>query len=312
LKIVDPTNAPEIILCALPGATQGMMTQIESLDWRNPIAREFGEFIQQKQQQAFRAPPPRVVPEVAAPPTEAVTNVQAPSAPVAPIIETVSFPQAKFVADVTLADGSVVRPGEVIKKTWRIRNSGDQPWPKGVRIAHVGGDAFGGPIEGVEVPLARAGEAVNVTVPLVMPQQPGRYTSYWRMLTPHPSNSKFGHRFWVTVNVVAPPTTAPPARNAGVILGEAPRRPSPPTPPSFTTVPPVVYGNPVIVGSPSTRVPPPPPPRTTLDDISPELVETISQLTELGFSDIDKIVRILKEVNGDASRALDRLLAENQ
>jgi hypothetical protein len=235
-----------------------------------------------------------------------VSNIPAPSVPAAAaIVETVSFPQAKFVADVTLADGSVVRPGEVIKKTWRIRNSGDQPWPKGVRIAHVGGDAFGGPIEGVEVPLARAGEAVNVTVPLVMPQQPGRYTSYWRMLTPHPSNSKFGHRFWVTVNVVAPPSAPPPTRN-GVVLGEAPRRPSPPAPP-------VVYGNPVVVGSPATRVPPPPPPRTsTLDDISPELVEKISQLTELGFSDIDKIVSILKEVNGDSSLALDRLLAENQ
>jgi hypothetical protein len=326
LKISDPAKAPELILCALPGATQGMMSQIESLDWRNPIAREFGEFIQQKQQQAFRAPPPRAVATEEAEVPKVATPQQQTPPPPSPVvvtsiaIENVSFPQAKFVADVTLADGSVVRPGELIKKTWRIRNSGEHQWPKGVRIAHVGGDAFGGPLEGVEVPLARAGEAVNVTVPLTMPTQPGRYTSYWRMLTPHPSNSKFGHRFWVTVNVVAPPT-APRALNPpGMVLRapEAPRRPTPPAPPAFTSVPPVIYDNPVLVGSPVTRVPPPPPPRPSAPVfeeeliISAELVESVAQITEFGFSDIDKIVKILKEVNGDTSRAIDKLLEESQ
>lgn len=240
----------------------------------------------------------------------------APPPPI-PVPVSAAPPQAKFVSDVTLSDGCVVRPGEQLDKTWRIRNSGSERWPAGTRIAHVGGDAFSGPVNGVEVPLAAPGEAVNVTVPLTMPYQPGRYTSYWRMMTPHPSSAKFGHRFWVTVNVIPaapvppPPAVVPYPPNGGVVI-----RPPPPVP--FGTLP----GSPALPGRtmapPPTVVrpmpPPPPPPVPAVVDeepvVSPEHELAVSQITEFGFADIDKIVRILKEVNGDASAAIDKLLEE--
>jgi len=381
LKIVEPANAPEFILCALPGATGGMMSQVDALDWRNPLAKEFVDFVKSRQERAFpqqrqaqavvvkdsvrevasKVAPPEPVPQVAPLPPAPVPTAPdhsrcphtlrlfetshggftcdvclvkqaarslmygcrkcnydiceacdtrskvtqtatcppvtvprpTPSAPLFASILPVptSPPQAKFVADVTLADGSVVRPGEHLSKTWRVRNSGLEKWQPGTRIVHVGGDSFGGPLNGVEVPLANPGEAVNVTVPLVMPTVPGRYTSYWRMMTPHPNNARFGHRFWITCVVVPAP---PPPPMPTVIL-------PPPPPPSA----PIVHSPPAL----PSYLPPPVPEAPVVD---PQFELAVSQITEFGFADIDKIVSILRDVNGDAGRAIDRLLAEDE
>jgi len=134
-----------------------------------------------------------------------------------PFSKAAPFPllhQAKFVCDVTLADGSFVHPGERLEKTWRIRNTGESAWPVGTKILHVGGDILGGPVQGKEIPFnVKPGDMVNLTVDLLMPTQPGRYTSYWRLTTPHPQCAKFGHRFWVSLTVLAPPAlTVKPVR----------------------------------------------------------------------------------------------------
>lgn len=165
-----------------------------------------------------------------------------------------SVPQAKFVSDETLTDGSTVSPGEKVMKVWRIRNSGTETWPMGTRICHVGGESLGGSVQGIVVPLARPNQLVDVAIPLLMPTQPGRYTSYWRMVTPAPQQSKFGHRFWVTVNVVAPKPVEQPSDSL-----------------------------------------------SGYDD-------AIARLVDLGFTDINAICRVLKEVDGNEEKAIDRLL----
>jgi hypothetical protein len=387
LKIVDPATAPEAIMCVLSGATVGMTSQADNLDWRNPLVNEFKEFMQSRRQRAFpqqrTAEPVATAPPAAAPPAAAAPvircrhnltqfetahgsfscdvcmkkqatrtvmfgcracnfdvceacNVQhgiVPTAPAsapppqvvvaAPVPAEPTPSQAKFISDVTLADGCVVRPGEKLNKIWRVRNSGSEPWPAGTRIGHVGGDAFGGPLSGVEVPLAAPGQAVNVSVPLVMPTQPGRYTSYWRMMTPN-SHAKFGHRFWVTVNVVPQivPAVPVPVGQARAFPGQIIRAPPPPptvqglrgifpAPPPPPMMPGFVAGSPVVARTGAPRPPPPPPVQADEEPVvMPELELAVAQITEFGFTDIDKIVKILKDVNGDASAAIDKLLEE--
>jgi hypothetical protein len=46
--------------------------------------------------------------------------------------------------------------------------------------------------------------------------------------------------------------------------------------------------------------------------VDPQFELAVSQITEFGFTDIDKIIAILRDVNGDAGRAIDRLLAEDE
>mgnify|MGYP001155752331 CR=1 FL=1 len=51
--------------------------------------------------------------------------------------------QAAFAGDVTIPDNTVLEEGQAFSKTWRVRNSGDQPWPVGVRLVYVTGDELG-------------------------------------------------------------------------------------------------------------------------------------------------------------------------
>jgi hypothetical protein len=44
--------------------------------------------------------------------------------------------------------------------------------------------------------------------------------------------------------------------------------------------------------------------------VEPALEMAVAQVTELGFTDIDRIVEILREEDGDAGRTIDRLLAD--
>jgi len=66
----------------------------------------------------------------------------------------------------------------------------------------VGGHDLSGPAEGVPLPSLQPGDDCYVTVALKAPKIPGRYVSYWRMITEE--NVRFGHRFWVDLTVKSP------------------------------------------------------------------------------------------------------------
>eukprot|EP01112_Ceratiomyxa_fruticulosa_P024195 TRINITY_DN970_c0_g1_i9.p1 TRINITY_DN970_c0_g1~~TRINITY_DN970_c0_g1_i9.p1 ORF type:complete len:387 (-),score=97.92 TRINITY_DN970_c0_g1_i9:468-1628(-) len=89
---------------------------------------------------------------------------------------------ARFVQDVTIEDGTVLKPNEPFVKVWRIRNSGEAAWPEGTVLLFVGGDLLGAPSQ-VAVPrTVNAGEEVDISVNMVAPERSGRYTGYWRLM----------------------------------------------------------------------------------------------------------------------------------
>merc|ERR1711959_333280 len=61
-------------------------------------------------------------------------------------------PKSKFLENITLSDGSVVHPGQSLKKVWKVKNNGDIPWPHGCFLRCVGGDSMNGPPKGVKLP----------------------------------------------------------------------------------------------------------------------------------------------------------------
>jgi hypothetical protein len=96
-------------------------------------------------------------------------------------------PAAEFIRDVTIPDGTPMKPGQEFVKTWRFQNIGNVPWGEGVRWVFVEGvhDEFesqrmSGP-DSVDVHDVKPGELVDVSVDLVAPHQLGRYRSYWRL-----------------------------------------------------------------------------------------------------------------------------------
>jgi len=112
---------------------------------------------------------------------------------------------ARFVCDVSIFDGTQMAPGTKFTKIWRLKNTGEVPWPPGTQILFVGGDQMS---SALTVPLSRQGpvapgEEVDVTVDLVAPQEHGRYVGYWRLTGPM-GRKKWGQRVWTHIHVVDP------------------------------------------------------------------------------------------------------------
>jgi next-to-BRCA1 protein 1 len=110
---------------------------------------------------------------------------------------------ARFVKDVTIFDGTELPPNTPFTKIWRLRNTGNLPWPAHTRLVHVGGDHFSTD-EFVAVAVPDEGllpeQEIDVSVDQMAPEQPGRYVSHWRLMAP--GGRKFGHRVWSLIQVV--------------------------------------------------------------------------------------------------------------
>jgi len=108
-------------------------------------------------------------------------------------------PKAHFVRDVTVPDGSALRPGQRVLKTWSMKNSGKVYWPRGTKLVFVAGQLNPSEEEQPLIPLAAPGEVVDVSVRLQMPEKPGRYTGYYRLS--YGEGARFGNRIWIDVLV---------------------------------------------------------------------------------------------------------------
>lgn len=115
--------------------------------------------------------------------------------------------EAQFDADPTIPDGTVFKPGDAFKKTWRVRNTGNTEW-KDYTLAFYAGDQMSAPAE-VPVPLTRLGELQQVSVSLIAPATPGAIKSTWMMQTA--ANQFFLQEQYVLITVqggVSPVTPA--------------------------------------------------------------------------------------------------------
>jgi hypothetical protein len=124
------------------------------------------------------------IPTETAIPTETPTPTKTPTATLSP---TPAVPKAKFIKDITIPDGTVMKPGQAFTKTWRFQNVGAVPWGEGVKLVFVEGEQkgfdskkMGGP-DSVDVPNVAPGKTVDVSVNLVAPEKLGHYRSYWRL-----------------------------------------------------------------------------------------------------------------------------------
>jgi polar amino acid transport system substrate-binding protein len=119
------------------------------------------------------------------------------------------FDNLDFVRDITIPDGSRLRPGEDFDKIWRIRNSGSCTWDTSYRIDFVQGDMMGGawqPVKNIVPP----GATYDIVVDQRAPLYGGNFMGIWQMV--NGQNVPFGRRLWVKITVPgSQPATAIPA-----------------------------------------------------------------------------------------------------
>ena len=118
-------------------------------------------------------------------PLAGVTQLASPAAPPA---ATVSLGDACnnsiYLADLTIPDGTVLKPGEDFKKVWQFQNSGSCTWDEGYALVFIGGDQAIDPVNyeiTAEVDFIGPGENAEFDIPLTAPLTVGTYQGTWRM-----------------------------------------------------------------------------------------------------------------------------------
>lgn len=89
---------------------------------------------------------------------------------------------ATFVSDVTIIDGTAIVNGETFTKTWRLLNSGICSWTTDYQLVFDHGDAMKGAstTQFADQPVP-PGEAVDISIKLTAPDEPGTYQGYWKL-----------------------------------------------------------------------------------------------------------------------------------
>lgn len=105
----------------------------------------------------------------------------------------------RFVKDIVGKEGDSVAPGARFPKVWRVRNDGKLSFPEGCVLVYTNGDISG---DQVSIPPLQPGEECDLSVECTAPQLEGRYTSFWRAVTPE--GIRFGQRISIDVMVVQP------------------------------------------------------------------------------------------------------------
>jgi hypothetical protein len=103
------------------------------------------------------------------------------TATVTPTSTPVLVDAAEFVADMTIPDGTHVKPGETFVKTWRLRNSGTTTWTRDYALVFANGSQMDGLALTLLAKLVSPGEEIDVSVSLTAPRIPGTYKGYWRL-----------------------------------------------------------------------------------------------------------------------------------
>jgi hypothetical protein len=101
-----------------------------------------------------------------------------------------------FVSDVTYPDNTVVTPGQAIKKTWKLQNTGSCAWTPTYKVTFISGSAMGGVATAIGITVA-SGASGDVTVDMIAPATAGEVIGYW-ILT-NDSGQNFGSNFYVQV-----------------------------------------------------------------------------------------------------------------
>jgi hypothetical protein len=144
------------------------------------------------------------------PPTIAVTSTPVPIiAPVSTLVFSVPESDCSntlaYLKDLTVSDGSIFSPGEIIDKRWLIENQGTCNWDARYILKFVGGQPMDAPTEQSLVP-ALAGSQAMIRIIFTAPAEPGKYRSAWQAFTP--DSKSFGDPFFVDIEVLAGSTPA--------------------------------------------------------------------------------------------------------
>jgi hypothetical protein len=106
-----------------------------------------------------------------------------------------------FIDDLTILDGSIVAPGEMLDKRWQVENSGTCNWDERYRLRLIAGSNLGSPSELALYP-ARSGTPAEIRIMFTAPEEAGPYRSAWQAYGP--DSEPFGDQIFIDIVVAEP------------------------------------------------------------------------------------------------------------
>lgn len=182
----DPTAttpAPEAVLTAAAQTANARMTETAAV---TPTARP-------------------ATPTETSGPTATVSSPISPTLTLTPTLEISGEDKLEFVADVTVPDGTIYKPGDTFVKTWKLKNTGTSTWASGHSLIFVSGEQMGA---AASIPLSVTvppGESGDISVSLTAPASAGSFFGFWMLRGPAGNNFGLGptddQPFYVQINV---------------------------------------------------------------------------------------------------------------
>ena len=134
--------------------------------------------------------------------SEIDTQSQSEQAPVTPTPE--CEPNLTFISDVTLPDGTIVKPGQQLDKRWEVENSGTCNWDKRYRLKLIAGQNLGASIDQSLFP-ARTNTQALIRIIFTAPSEAGAQRSAWQ--AHDPNGEPFGDPIFIEIAVQEPTPT---------------------------------------------------------------------------------------------------------
>ena len=103
-----------------------------------------------------------------------------------------------FVEDLTIPDGTLVSPGTILDKRWRVQNTGTCNWDERYRLKEIAGPELGAVPEQRLYP-ARSGSEAVIRIQFTAPAEAATYRSAWQAYDPE--GRPFGDPFFIQVVV---------------------------------------------------------------------------------------------------------------
>lgn len=160
----------------------------------------------------FQACSPILTPTPYVPPAKVITAIpptpkeETPPPTIIPTIISFASPTSQapctdgltFISDLTIPDGTIVQPGDIIQKQWLVDNSGTCNWDARYKLRLINGSEMGANTESVLFP-ARAGTEVTLSLEFIVPSEPGIYGNAWQAIAPN--GEPFGDLFFMQIVV---------------------------------------------------------------------------------------------------------------
>jgi hypothetical protein len=108
------------------------------------------------------------------------------------------FNNLLFIKDVTIPDGTLVDPGDILDKRWAVQNNGSCNWNERYRVKLIAGPGMGMPVQQALYP-ALSGTEVVIRMVFIAPDEAGYFRSAWQAYDPQ--DIPFGDPFFIDIVV---------------------------------------------------------------------------------------------------------------